>query len=181
MSWSASRAAALAILLVASVTPGAAQQRALTTRSFQGLRLQVAQTTQMRGVLELRARWSPVSAQQRAQQVRDSFVLLDQRAQAGTLRRERRPELSADRLVVISVDSAGRELDWRLVINPRLVRAEVPGPDGRLSGGTFESPADLQFAIPDLPQIESVDIYQPVWTADGYVLSPLGTVRLTRQ
>src|SRR5687768_5055206 len=43
---------------------------------------------------------------------------------------ERNPQVSEDRLVVVALDAAGREVGWQLVPDPSIVRAEVPGPSG---------------------------------------------------
>jgi len=43
----------------------------------------------------------------------------------GPLPRERDPQLSMNRLVVVSSDAVGREIDWRIVPDPRLIREEV--------------------------------------------------------
>ena len=107
------------------------------------------------------------------------FALLEQRVVPGGLRRERFPQLSYDRLVVVVQDAAGRELDWRLVPNPSIVRADAPGPDGRLRGGTIEvDGVELSIAIPDVAGADRVDIFRPRWTGAEYLLEPFGQVRL---
>ena len=107
------------------------------------------------------------------------FALLEQRVVPGALRRERFPQLSSDRLVVVVRDAAGRELDWRLVPNPGIVRADAPGPDGRLQGGTIEvDSVELSIAIPDVAGADRVYIFRPRWTGTEYLLDPFGQVRL---
>ena len=109
------------------------------------------------------------------------FALLEDRVVPGSLRRERRPQLADDRLVVVVEDAAGRELDWRIVSNPAIVRAEAPGPDGRLQGRTIEiNPVELSIAIPDVSGADRVSLYRPRWTGTEYLLVPFGQVQLGR-
>lgn len=89
----------------------------------------------------------------------------------GALPRQRDPQLAPDRLVVVSVDSAGREVDWRIIADPRRLRAEVADDQGRLSNaGAFQTGADLFIDIPDAPDIVGVRMYEPVWVEGAYVL-----------
>jgi hypothetical protein len=106
-----------------------------------------------------------------------SFELLEAKIAPGRLRRERRPQLSVDQLVVVVQAADGRELDWRLLGNPRIVRAELPGPDGRLGGQILERDAvELAFAIPRIPGARTIRIYQPRWTGTDYILDQIGDV-----
>ncbi|MFN8644063.1 MAG: hypothetical protein U0802_21315 [Candidatus Binatia bacterium] len=50
--------------------------------------------------------------------------------------RGRRPEWRAGDLIAVGVDAAGRELFWQRLVDPRVVRAEFPGPDGVIQGQT---------------------------------------------
>jgi hypothetical protein len=105
--------------------------------------------------------------------------VLNRRRGIGPLPRERDPQLSEDRLVVISTDATGRELDWRIVMDPRLVRAELPDAQGRLSGRRFQrAEVHLLVDVPDNPEIVRLRIYEPRLTNDGYVLNLLATVDL---
>jgi hypothetical protein len=155
-------------------------QRAIQPRSFQALRDVLPQVSDMSGVLEVRLRWNPAARTQSGPPTTAAiFQSVRQRTQPGRLRRERRPELSADRLVVVLVDRDGREIDWRLTPNPRVLRGEVPGPDGQLTGRTYETNvAEFDIQIPDLPNTQRLHIYQPRWAQSEYVLELLGSVEL---
>jgi hypothetical protein len=151
-------------------------------RSFRSLVSGVGQVSDAELVRELRIAWSetspPPGADVAAREPR-ALALIDQRVVAGRLRRERFPQLSYDRLVVVVRDAAGRELDWRLVQNPGIVRAEAPGPDGRLQGGAIELDSmELSIAIPDVAGADRVYLYRPHWTGTEYVLEPFGQVRV---
>jgi hypothetical protein len=154
-----------------------AQVRPMPPRSFQALTAEVRQTDDMRGVLDLRVRWVATVRPQGG--ATSTFRLLDRRRESGRLRRERRPELGPDRLVIVSLDAAGRELDWRITRNPRTLRAEVPTETGELTGRVLESDAaDFSIAVPDIPGIASVRVYQPRWSGSEYTLEPLGELRI---
>lgn len=125
---------------------------------------------------EIQLRWFAI---QGAAQPASDVAVLSRRRGAGPLPQERDPQLSADRLVVVSIDATGRELDWRIVLDPRLVRAEFPDAQGQLSGRTFQrAEINLLVDIPNDPDIVRLRIYAPQLTSDGYVLNLLATVDL---
>ena len=172
-----------ALFVVLSVVSGARSQSTPAQRplSFRSLTARVPQASATGLVTELRIQWitstrsngTATSAPARIH----SFKLLEAKMTRGRLRRARRPELSADQLVVVVQARDGRELDWRLLGNPRIVRAEVPGPDGRLGGQILERDAvELSFAIPRMPNATSIRVYQPRWTGTEYVLDTIGDV-----
>ena len=146
-----------------------------TQRSFAELRARVARADSSDGQ-ELQLRWFAIEG---AAQPASDVTVLDRRRGIGPLPQERDPQLSEDRLVVISVDATGRELDWRLVLDPRLVRAEFPDAQGRLSGRTFQrTEVNLLVDVPNNPDIVRLRIYAQQLTNDGCVLNLLATVDL---
>lgn len=156
------------------------QEGPAVPRSFRGLMSDVPQAQDVQRVRQLRIA-TTVGAEREAENAAPPrmFALLEQRVVPGALRRERFPQLSYDRLVVVVQDAAGREIDWRLVPNPGIVRADAPGPDGRLQGGTIEvDNVELSIAIPDVPGADRVYIFRPRWTGAEYLLDPFGQVRL---
>ena len=173
---------ATALCIDAPVLPAQApRERPPASRSFRSLVSDVAQVRDVQLVRELRIAWSRTAEAPDAD-VADqpaTLALIGQRVGPGALRRERFPQLSYDRLVVVVRDAAGRELDWRLVQNPGIVRAEAPGPDGRLQGGAIELDSmELSIAIPDVAGADRVYLYRPHWTGTEYVLEPFGQVRV---
>jgi hypothetical protein len=148
-------------------------------RPFRTLASNVSQA-EVPGTRELRIQWTtaqPPPPGVQATSPLNTFTVLQQTRTTAGLRRERQPEVSANHLVVVVQDAAGRELDWRLVLNPRLVRAEVPGPDGQLTGRVIEqSSTELLVAIPDITGADRLQIYRPVWTGKDYNLEPLAQV-----
>lgn len=173
--------AALVIFVAAGAPASGVWAQQVQARSFRTLTMSVPQATSAAGVLELRLRWTTGTGAARGAAARQtqSFTLLQRRVAQGSLAAERFPELSDDRLVLVSEDVAGRELDWRIVPNPRLIRAEAPGPDGQLRGGVIErGGADFSIAVPAMPRLARIRIYQPRWTETEFLLDPLGEITI---
>ena len=167
--------------LSSTISARASRQRPAAPRSFRSLVSDVPQVRDVQRVRQLRIATVGAEPDAGVSVEPRMFVLLEQRVVPGGLRRERFPQLSYDRLVVVVQDAAGRELDWRLVQNPGLVRAEAPGPDGRLRGGTIEvDSVELSIAIPDVAGADRVYVFQPRWTGTEYLLDPFGQVQLAR-
>ena len=146
-----------------------------TQRAFNELKTRVARGDASDGQT-IQLRWFAI---QGAAQPASDVTVLSRTRGAGPLPQERDPQLSADRLVIVSADATGRELDWRIVLDPRIVRAEFPGAQGQLSGRTFQrAEVNLLVDIPDNPDIVRLRIYAPQLTNDGWVLNLLTTVDL---
>lgn len=160
----------------------AAKQRPeVSPRSFPMIQASVPQAVQMRGIREVQVRWRVVaSPSQPSAQTAYTVTRLRERVHRGALRRERRPEFSADALLVVSVTSDGREIDWRLQRHPLVMRAETPGADGQLRGTSWEADvSELSIRIPDLPDIRFVDIYLPRWTGSEFVVNLVARIELS--
>lgn len=167
------------VRLTRALSAQASQEGPAAPRSFRGLVSDVPQARDVQRVRQLRIATVGVEPDAGSTAQTRMFALLEQRVVPGGLRRERFPQLSYDRLVVVVQDAAGRELDWRLAPNPGIVRADVPGPDGRLRGGTIEiDSVELSIAIPDVEGADRVDIFRPRWTGSEYLLDLVGQVRL---
>lgn len=132
-------------------------------------------------VQQLRVQWiTPVAGVapppgQRANPLR----LLDRRSVAGSLPRQRNPQMSADQLVVQAVDARGVVVDSHLIPDPRLVRAEFPGPAGELSGEVLHRvDPDFLITLPNSPNLVELRLFQPRWTGTEFVLEPIGSIDL---
>ena len=170
--------ATMAATLVAA-SCAAAQTQAQPARPFSTLKANVAQVANGDQVRELRIQWVVPRASSAAERARvpGSFRLLGQARFSGAPRRERQPEPSANDLVVVVQDAAGRDLDWRIMPNPRLIRAETPGPDGLLSGQVLErDEVELLVYVPEVAGADRIQIYSPVWNGKEFTLEPLGQV-----
>ena len=172
----------LATMVVTLAATGCATAQTLpSARPFSSLKASVAQANNGNESRELRIQWTVPRAQAAGARTRSpgSFTLLGQTRFSGAPRRERQPEPSANDLVVIVQDSDGRDLDWRIVPNPRLLRLETPDQDGRLSGRTIErDEVEMLLYIPDLPGADRIQIFSPVWNGKDYTLDPLGQLTI---
>jgi hypothetical protein len=94
---------------------------------------------------------------------------------------ERDPELTPDSLVVVAVDVAGSTLDWQIVHDPRVIRAESPGADGLLSGRTFTSEtAEVRAVLNGGDQTTELRVFKPRWNGSDWLLEPIATARVAR-
>jgi hypothetical protein len=108
-----------------------------------------------------------------------SLQVVARRPTESPLVRERDPQLAADELVVIAVDSNGTAIGWQHLKDPRLLRAEAPGPDGVLAGQTlYRSYAEFAVAMPEDARAVEMRVYETDWTGHAWTLVPLGTVSL---
>jgi hypothetical protein len=137
----------------------------------------VAQTVQ-----EVRVQWTTsappppgTSAERTGPAAAQLFSVINRQTRTGRLRRQREPELNSDQMVIIARDLNGKLLDWQIVPDPRVIRAEGPGPGGQLSGRIFYlGRADFLFTLPSDPNITRIDFYQPRWTGAYFDLDLIG-------
>lgn len=107
------------------------------------------------------------------------FDLVAQRSMpADAVVRERNPEISEDQLILVAVDSDGRPLLWRAILDPRVVRAEGMSATGEMTGRVLHR-ADVEFAIalPLGSAAAELQIFTPRFTGTDWVLTRLGSVQ----
>ena len=99
-------------------------------------------------------------------------------ARSGSLPRERSMELAPDRLLVVAVDENEAVRWWRLMIDPRLVRAEV-GPATEMQSRNFYL-ANVDFIVgcPDDPRLLELRFFHPAWNGESFQLSLVGATPL---
>ena len=96
---------------------------------------------------------------------------------AGALPKQRSAELSPTQVVVVALDSAGRMRWCGLVADPRLLRAEWPGPDGELTGQVlYRESAEFVVQYPDDEAVAEVRLYHPDWDGQKFSLELVGAV-----
>ena len=96
---------------------------------------------------------------------------------AGGLPKQRSAELSPTQVVVVALDAEGRMRWCGLVEDPRQLRAEVPGPDGELTGRVvYRESAEFVVNYPDDEAITEVRLYHPGWDGRKFSLAPVGSV-----
>jgi hypothetical protein len=171
---------AMATTLAVTACATAQTPETPAARPFSNLKGTVAQASSSVETRELRIQWTPARADAaRTRATVGTFTLLGQVRFAGAPRRERQPEPSANDLVIVVQDSTGRDLDWRIIPNPRLIRAETPDQNGVLSGRVIErDQVELLVYIPDVAGADRIQIFSPVWNGKDYTLDPLGQLTI---
>jgi hypothetical protein len=96
----------------------------------------------------------------------------------GALPRERSFELSTDHIFVVGVDEHDAVRWWRLIADPRLVRAEVGRTTEMQSQNYYLSNADLVVECPDDPVLKQLRLYRPLWNGQEFQLELIGAVAL---
>ena len=133
---------------------------------------------------ELRVRWEadkaalpkPSAEQYRNAPGRVSLSAAPARREGG-LPKQRSAELSPTQVVVVALDSEGRMRWCGLVSDPRLLRAEVPGPDGELTGQViYRESAEFVVSYPDDEAVTEVRLYHPDWDGQKFSLELVGAV-----
>lgn len=91
--------------------------------------------------------------------------------------RQRSSELSANQVLVAAVNGREQLRWWSLIPDPRIIRAEFPDAEGRLSGQVlYQSKGEFIVAFPDDPTITEVRLYHPQWTGSEFTLEPLAVI-----
>lgn len=143
-------------------------------------------SAQKQGLQELRISWNaymgapaPQVAPQTAQPATNIFTVLQRRSLSGSLPRHRNPTLSEDQLVIIALDAQGKRLDTQVIPDPRVLRAESPGPSGEIRGEILHhATTELLITLPDDPMITELVVYHPRWNGSTFLLHLLGTINL---
>jgi len=143
--------------LLNRVTPGA---------TYRSLRLQIATNS------------DATAANNSLAQTFLTSVNSDQ-ARTGELPRYRSFELSSQHLVVVTLDGTNRLRWWSLIPDPRILRAEEPDANGRLSGKViYQGNVEVVLEIPDDAAANELRFYHPQWTDGRVALVLVSTVAL---
>lgn len=150
--------------------------------------LAMAESTpaQKRGLQEVRVRWdayigspAPHVVPQPAQPPTNAFTVERRSWLSGSLPRRRDRQLSQDQLVIVAFDAQGNRIDTQFIPDPRVLRAESPGPRGEMRGETLHhATTELLITLPDDPSITELRVYQPHWNGSTFLLDLLGTINL---
>ena len=96
----------------------------------------------------------------------------------GTLPRQRSMELSPHHLLVVALDENETVRWWKLMIDPRLVRAEVGEQAAMHSENYYLPKVGFVVECPDDPLLREVRFYLPVWNGEEFRLELLGIAPL---
>ena len=144
------------------------KNRLTTTQTYQALRLVLTTNT------------TPAA---NSNSLAQTFVtsLNSSERRPGQLPRHRSIELSAQHLVVLTVDSSNRLRWWSQIPDPRILRAEEPQANNRLSGRViYQLSVEASVEIPDDPSATELRFYHPQWTDDRFVLTLVSSVELNK-
>lgn len=107
------------------------------------------------------------------------FTVLERRAIAAEPVRHRNPELSADQLLIRTVNVQGAVIGTQMIPDPRILRSEMPGVTGELTGQTMHrNSPEFLVTIPENAAITEIRLYHPRWTGAEFALDLLGTISL---
>ena len=94
---------------------------------------------------------------------------------------ERDPQISDDSLVVVAVDAAGATLDWQIIADPRVIRAESPDADGLLSGQRLVArTAEVRAVLNGGDRTARILVYTPQWDGSEWQLQPAAMASVVR-
>jgi hypothetical protein len=139
------------------------------------------------GTRELRVKWVTSTAASTSQQPKAGpppvglYSIAAQQRYTEPPPRQRSLEIASGRLLIAAVDRTSRLKSWMVIADPRIVRAEGPGPDGILTGQILHmEQAEFFLSIPDEPDIVELRMFEPQLVGAEYRLTPVGSVSLSR-
>jgi hypothetical protein len=110
---------------------------------------------------------------------RGIFTVVSRRHSNEDMPQHRAPQVSVQHLVVSGFDAQGRQRSSTLILDPRILRAELSGPTGELSGSVLHhTSTECIVHVPDDTLITELRFYQLLSTAISPLLDPLGSVLL---
>ena len=146
-------------------------------RSFDQLQAAVPQASTA-DALQIRVRWLADQPVPNPADTGNQFqIVAIERVSPGP-HLDSRPQVTPQILVVVTVDRAGVERDWRIVQDPRVVRSESDSL-GALRGETlYYLDTELLLVVPALPDGARLQLYK-VFSRDGVaMLDPFGRIDL---
>ena len=110
----------------------------------------------------------------------NTVTVLSQKRTQGTMPRQRNPELSPQHLVVVGLNAQGQETSRTVMLDPRILRAEMAESSGQLTSSELLYRNDVTFSvtIPDDPSTIALRIYKPRWTGKEFALDLIGEANL---
>jgi len=107
--------------------------------------------------------------------------ILKRRKALDPTHKKRFPELSSRHIVIIARNKKGEEIDQSVLLDPRLIRAEIFAPEsGRIvhSDQFYRDDVDFIVDLPDDAGIDKIQFYHPRWTGTTFELELIGETRL---
>ena len=107
--------------------------------------------------------------------------ILKRRKALNPMRKKRFPELSSRHIVIIARNKKGEEINQSVLLDPRLIRAEIFAPEsGRIvhSDQFYRDDVDFIVDLPDDAGIDKIQFYHPRWTGSAFELELIGETQL---
>jgi hypothetical protein len=123
---------------------------------------------------EMKVRWTRTDATH-GSLVKESgpgvLSVLAASSKSGALQQQRSLDLSTNQILTVAVDADNNLHWWRLMLDPRLVRAEVPDAKGELrSQELFLTDVEFSVDLPDDASITEVQLYRLIWNGHEFQL-----------
>ena len=140
-------------------------------------------TTESARYKEVKVQWTRADAI-KGSLVKDSgsgsLSALAASSKTGSLPQQRSLDLSTNQILTIAVDANNNLRWWRLMLDPRLVRAEVPDEKGELRGQELFL-TDVQFSVefPADSSITAVQLYRIAWNGQEFQLELIGRLPIS--
>ncbi len=111
----------------------------------------------------------------------ERMTVLERRRISGQVPRQRNVELSSQHLVVIGLDENGQEIARVVVIDPRLIRAEIFDPSGEIVTNKliYREHAEFSLVFTEDPRLRKLKFYHPNWTETKFALELIGECQLS--
>jgi hypothetical protein len=131
------------------------------------------------GSEEVQVRWSEGVSADGLRQPSTKLTMLARTRSSSPVPSMRSLDLHPDQWLCVAVDRQGNLLSWTLIHDPRILRAEEPGPDGVLSGQRLvRSEADFLVSIASDAAAGAIRIFQPRAENGTFQLDPIGEIAL---
>ena len=130
--------------------------------------------------LQIYVRWTTADPVENPAHTENQFELVSVEQRQVRVRAERSPQVSSSSLVVVAHDASGREIDWRVIADPRVVRSEG-GSGPELTGEVlFYTDIDLRLLIPAHAGIARLSIHKVRAEGGVALLDRVGQIDLPR-
>jgi hypothetical protein len=98
-----------------------------------------------------------------------------------SMRNKRFPELTSRHIIIIARDEQGEEINPSLLLDPRLIKAEIFSPEsGQIADTDQNHDKDADFIVdfPDDAGIDKIQFYHPRWTGTVFTLELIGETQV---
>jgi hypothetical protein len=110
-----------------------------------------------------------------------AFIISEQRKYSEPAHQQLSMDLGPGRLFVAAIDRTRVLRSWKVILDPRVVRSEAPGPGGTLRGQTlYLDEAEFVVTIPDDPDIVELRLFEVLPDGQAYRLSTAGSLPVER-